>query len=447
VCAVVTLVVSDLLQRREPVRRIYPVIGRIPPLLRSLAELVRLDMSRDGPFTHEQLLEIRSRALTGISKSSFGTRLDPAASDNMTIAVSVLPAPEARVEPVEIGGSIGRRGLFVPVLNFGALGYGPVNERVIETFGIAAREVGCLQDTGEDGLTRFHLDGGASLLWQVSTGYWGCRDEVGRFSPDAFREAATHPAIAAIELKLSQGAKPGAGGLLPASKNTPKVADILGVMPNTDIVSPQRHTAFNELADMLRFLTRLSDLSDGRPVGIKLCIGSAVAAGELVAAMSATRIVPDFISIDGGEGGTGASASVLQDHAGLSVRAAVPLLGAALETAGLRERTRIFASGRVHDGFDVVELLALGADACFAVRAPLVAIGCVQARTCHSGHCPSGLATHNPWRMRGIVPSVQGPALARYHSTVMQDVQALLTASGLSSSSMLGPDMLERFGP
>jgi len=331
----------------------------------------------------------------------------------------------------------------MPILNFGALGFGPVNRNVIESLSIAAATVGCLQNTGEDGLTPFHLRHDARLIWQVGPGYWGCRNADGTFSREKFQTRAANPAVVAIEIKLSQGARPGAGGLMPARKNSTAVAAVLGVEPRVDIVSPARHSAFHDVPSMLRFARELRELSGGKPTGLKLCIGSASAAAEIARAIELTEAAPDFIAIDGAEGGSGASRTVLQEHAGLPIRLALPTMNDYLAAAGVRDLVALFASGIVKDGYDIVEMLALGADACFMVRAPLVAMGCVQARTCHSGSCPAGLATHNWWRARAIVPSVQGPALARYYETVIEDVVALLTAAGLSSTRDITQDILQ----
>ena len=331
----------------------------------------------------------------------------------------------------------------IPLLNFGALGFGPVSRSVIESFAIAATQTGCLQNTGEDGLTLFHQRHGAKLIWQVGPGYWGCRRPDGKFSHDAFHDKAASPAVKAVELKLSQGARPGAGGLMPARKNTNTVASVLGVEPGIDIVSPARHSEFDDVAGMLRFIGELRRLGGGKPIGIKLCVGSSGTVAALIQGVERTGVLPDFITIDGGEGGSGASRTVLQEHAGLPIRLALPLVDSMLATAGMRSAITLFAAGALKDGYDVVKMLALGADACFMVRAPLVAIGCVQARTCHSGSCPAGIATHNWWRARAIVPGVQGPALTRFHQSVLEDVGVLLKAAGLSSTREITRDILQ----
>lgn len=430
----------DRIQTREPTYRIYPIFGRLLRALRQLRAALYLPTSSEGPFSVEDLKLIRYRALTGSNYSSFGTTREMTREGfRPAVDIAVIPSRPSFVFDLEVGGTLGDHRIRIPLLNFGALGFGPVNENVIRAFGNAAAEVGCVQNTGEDGLTSFHLESGAALLWQISTGYWGCRDNDGHFADSEFQRTVRSKNVVMLEVKLSQGAKPGVGGMMPAVKNSSRVARILGVQPHIDIVSPPQHSAFSNISELLLFLKKLGQLSGGMPVGIKLCVGSESSFRVLVDGMCREGIIPDFITIDGAEGGTGAGPTVLQDHAGLPAREAVQQVDLVLRQFSLRDRTRLFAAGAIKTGFDLFELLALGADGCFFTRAPMVAIGCVQARECHLGTCPAGITTQDWWRRNAINPDAQGKQLVRYYNTVKDDLQELMMAAGLD-----GPKDIKR---
>ncbi len=429
VLLLLTLAIHDRLQTERPELRVFPIIGRVAAAYRR-----RLAGDVGYPFTRDDLVGIRARALTGSTTSSFGATRPPGVGQPV-VDLAMLPGEPAPLELVRIGDQA------IPLLNFGALGFGPVSGNTILAVGSAARAVGCLQNTGEDGATVIHEDGGARLVWQIGTGYWGCREQDGRFSLAAFADTAAMPSIELIEVKLTQGAKPGAGGLLPAVKNTPHVARILKVAPHTDVVSPPAHSAWASPEAMLEWIARLADVS-GKPVGIKMCIGSDRTAAELIRAIGLTGVAPAFITIDGAEGGSGAAPDDLQLHAGAPVDHAVCVLGRQLTDAGYRDRIRLLAAGRVHTGYDLFRLLCRGADGCFFTRAPMVAMGCLQARRCHTGNCPSGIATQERWRRSAVTPSTQGEQLARYYRTVMESYRQLLRASGRSGRSELDVDCL-----
>ncbi|WP_328899945.1 FMN-binding glutamate synthase family protein [Streptomyces sp. NBC_00441] len=439
--AVVLLATTDALQRTEPLRRVAPVIGRFAGILRWVKRYPNL-RGNVGPFNDIAAHQIRYRALSGSSESSFGAAV-PAKDLERSVAVEVFPASSTSIDPLRCGPVHSPKSFLLPRINFGALGFGPVSGLVIESVGAAARVHDCLQNTGEDGLTSHHRASGARLVWQIGTGYAGCRDAFGRFDEHAFQQTLRdYPTIVAIEVKLSQGAKPGAGGFLPAAKVTPRVARTLGVEPGRAVVSPPEHSQFDDFPSLLAFLDRLRTLSQGLPVGIKLCLGSARSAGQLAQALRVHGTPPDFIVVDGAEGGTGAAPYVLQHHAGLPARYAVPALHQALKSNGLRDQVRIIATSGAWNGFHVLEMIALGADSCYIVRAAMVAIGCISARQCHTGKCPTGIATQNPWRRRAIVPQTQGEQLSRFYGSVVDDVHALMRAAGIVSLSDLNESHL-----
>jgi glutamate synthase domain-containing protein 2 len=424
----------DRLQRREPHYRVYPILGRAAGAARWLLVALSSRSERETPFSSTEQTNIRKRAVTGSSMTAFGAMNEVGAAAP-SVDVSLLPAPLEEPFSTMVGNSSGPR-FAVPLLNFGALNFGPVSENTVRAIGIAAERVGCLQNTGEDGLTEIHRKGPARLIWQLGTGYWACRNPDGSFSPEEFTRVAALDRIALIELKLSQGAKPGLGALLPARKNTRRVARLLGVEPGKNLVSPDRNPSFGTPSEMLQFVASLVAMS-GKPVGIKLCLGSPRAAEILVEAICETDITPAFITVDGGQGGSGAAPQELLAFAGMSVDRGISTLHQALTRAGVRTQTKLFAAGKVGNGYDVFRLLCRGADACLFTRAPMIAIGCRQAMRCHVGNCPSGIATQSWWRHRAVSPLIQGTQLAAYYKTVKSGYIDLLRASGRRSAAEL----------
>ena len=428
---VVSKTVRDALQSRD-------TLARVNPLRAELMRAVRRTSHEAGPFSPEVMESIKRRAETGQDESSFGTQLSKQAySEGRIVNSALIPGDPPAIDRVRISADSERFALDVPPINLGALGYGPVNEQVIETFGIAAGQFGCLRNTGEDGLTPFHLSGGPNLIWQIGSGYWSCRSVDGSFDETRFAGLAADPRVAAVELKLTQGAKPGIGGHLPASKNTPDVAEMMSVEPYTDVEYPSRHSEFNDISGCLDFVAVLRRASGGKPIGLKTAIGGRDRAAELAQEIKRTGIAPDYLVVDGGQGGTGAAPTVLQDHAALAGLEATSAMNDALLRVGLRRRIALFGTGAVANGFDLLEFMDAGADGCFMVRAPMIAIGCDQYRLCHLGNCPNGIATHSKWRKRGVVPSVQSRGLANFLSSVERDAQVLLQAAAIPSSAMV----------
>lgn len=437
--------IYDRLQRHTPVRRVFPVLGRFARLVVPLSRRTDPSAYRAGPFSRSDVLDIRSRALTGESTASFGSPMALSSThDASVVDVALLPETPDPLTGIDLFGAAGERHN-ISLLNFGAMGLGPVSANVVRAVSFAAQEVGCHLNTGEEGLLAVHGSERENLVWQIGTGYWGCRNPDGTFSEEAFRRTVTSRAVGCIEVKISQGGKPGAGGLLPAAKNTRHVARALGVPPRTDVVSPPSHSAFHSIETMLEFVQRLAEASGGKPVGIKVCVGSRRPAHQLASAMVTTGITPAFITVDGGEGGTGASIRELQDHAGIGLTGALMMLDEELMNLDQRQRVRLFASGSVKNGFDLFRLMCLGADGCFFTRAPLIALGCVQARICHTGTCPAGIASHSAWRRSAVHPPSQGRQLARYYRTVIDGLLQLMRASGARSVEELRPDRLVRF--
>ena len=288
-------------------------------------------------------------------------------------------------------------------------------------------------------MSPYHLKHGGDVVWQVASGYFGCRDQTGHFDPAMFAEHAAHPAVKMIEIKLSQGAKPGHGGVLPAAKVTPEIAATRGVQLGQDCVSPARHSAFGTPAELMEFAAKLRDLAGGKPIGLKLCVGNPHEVFALSKAMLKTGIRLDFMVIDGGEGGTGAAPEELSDHVGMPLREGLMIARNALVGAGLKGDVRLAASGKVTSGAGVAINAALGADWCNAARAFMFSIGCIQSLKCHTGLCPTGIATQSPARQRGLVVDEKAARVARFHGATIKALHEIIVASGLDSPSDLRP--------
>jgi glutamate synthase domain-containing protein 2 len=307
---------------------------------------------------------------------------------------------------------------------------------------------GFYHNTGEGGLSSHHLDGGGDICWQIGTGYFGCRDEHGNFDPERFAKKASTPQIKLIELKLSQGAKPGHGGILPAAKVTPEIAEIRHVPIGKDVLSPPAHSAFDSPEGLCRFIGQLRELSGGKPVGFKLCLGKRREFLALCKAMLSTGIAPDFITIDGGEGGTGAAPLEFSNVLGTPLDEALIFVHNALVGVGLRRHVRIIGSGRVISGFDLAHKIAIGADLCNSARAMMFALGCIQAQKCNTNECPTGVATQDPALVRGLVVADKAARVHNFQRNTVRALMELLAAGGLSSPAELRPwHILRRISP
>lgn len=434
---IVSLAIWDRVQRANPVHRVYPVIGRIPELLRLVARMLRVTNHDGEPFTDADMVEIRRRALTATTETAFGSSRSYHDHPRQVASVSLFPGRPTCDDLISLSALNRENTICVPRLNFGALGFPPVSANTIRAISHAAKITGSLQNTGEDGL-HIHVDNSTNLrlVWQIGTGYWDCRDNNGLFDPVLFERRAAEHCVAAIEVKLSQGAKPGMGGYVPAAKNNRYVAKIVGVVPHTDITSPPEHSAFSDIRGLCAFIEKLQVLSR-KPVGLKMCAIDMETLKPLFEEFSRSGVLPNFVSIDSGDGGTGGASAELQNSAGLSVYQGVEALDKLLKEYGVRDRVTVFGSGLVKDGFDVFRLVCHGADGAFITRSAMVAMGCVQARRCNLGNCPSGIATQTRWRRTVISPQVQGRQLAAYHASILRGLFDLVRATGLNSASDL----------
>lgn len=439
----------DLRQRHHAVLYNYPVLGHLRYLLESIRPEIQQYFVEDDqggrPFDREERALVYQRAKGDIDTLPFGTR------DNLyevgaewirhSLYPSVVPPAHQRVR---IGGPDCTQPYDASLLNISAMSYGALSRNAILALNQAARAGGFYHNTGEGGISPHHLRSGGDLCWQIGTGYFGCRTLDGRFSPEAFQRHALRPEVKLIEIKLSQGAKPAHGGILPASKVSEEVSRIRGVRVGEDVISPPVHAAFDGPDGLLRFVAELRELSGGKPVGFKLCVGQPEELLELVYAMTETGITPDFITVDGGEGGTGAAPLEFSNKVGVPLEEGLVAVHKALLGAGLRERVRIISAGRITTGFHVLRHLALGADLCNAARSMMFALGCIQALKCNTNHCPTGIATQKEALQEGLDPTVKAIRVANYHRKTVGAALELIGAAGLDHPARLRPSHIVR---
>jgi glutamate synthase domain-containing protein 2 len=430
----------DTRQTRHSVLRNYPVIGH----LRFLFEFVRIEIrqyfiesdTEATPFSRLQRSLVYQRAKGESDKRPFGTQLDVGAAGYEWINHSIAPTELADHDfRVTIGAGPGSRctqPYSASVFNISAMSFGALSANAIRALNAGAKRGGFAHDTGEGSISRHHREHGGDLIWEIGSGYFGCRDEHGRFDEQRFIENARDPQVKMVELKLSQGAKPGHGGVLPGAKVTPEIAEARGVPPGVDCVSPPRHSAFATPVEMLHFLDRLRELSGGKPVGFKLCIGHPWEWFAICKAMRATDLTPDFIVVDGAEGGTGAAPQEFTDHVGAPLQEGLLLVHNTLVGLNLRDRVRIGCAGKVVSAFDIARMMALGADWCNSARGFMFALGCIQAQTCHTGMCPTGVTTQDPQRQQALVVPTKTERVHQYHQNTLKALKELVQAAGLT---------------
>ncbi|HVY31839.1 MAG TPA: FMN-binding glutamate synthase family protein [Polyangiaceae bacterium] len=451
--ALVGLGLYDMLQSKHAIRRNFPVAGR----LRYLFEAIRPEIhqyfvesnSSGRPFSRQERSLVYQRAKNVTDTLPFGTEEDVYAVGYEWMNHSLCAVHPPEVAPrVRIGGPACTQPYEAAVLNVSAMSYGALSKNAILALNKGAQLGGFYHNTGEGGLSPHHLEGGGDVCWQIGTGYFGCRDEHGNFDPVRFADKAKRSQIKMIELKLSQGAKPGHGGILPARKVTPEIAEIRHVPMGQDVLSPPTHTAFKTPVGLCQFLGELRELSGGKPVGFKLCLGKRREFLAICKAMLETGIAPDFITVDGGEGGTGAAPLEFSNVLGTPLDEALIFIHNALVGVGLRQQIRIIGSGRVISGFDLAHKIAIGADLCNSARAMMFALGCIQAQKCNTNECPTGVATQDPALVRGLVVADKAVRVKNYQHNTVRALVELLAASGLSSPAELRPwHILRRVSP
>ena len=444
IAPLVLLGVSDMFQKKHAVRRNFPLIGRG----RYLLELIRPEINQyfvesnsDGrPFSRNDRSVVYQRAKGELDTLPFGTQRDVYAPGYEWINHSLAPVhPGDADHRVLIGGSACKQPYSASVFNVSGMSYGSLSKNAVLALNAGAKMGGFAHNTGEGGLSPYHLEPGGDIIWQIGTGYFSCRSRDGSFSLDEFAKRANLPNVKMIEIKLSQGAKPGHGGILPAAKLTQEIIDIRGVVPGEDVISPPAHTAFSSPAGLLRFVGSLRDASGGKPVGFKLCVGKRHEFLGIVKAMLESGVMPDFITVDGAEGGTGAAPMEFSDSVGTPLNEGLSFVHYSLVGAGIRDKIRIIASGKVNTGFQIATKVALGAELCNAARAMMFAIGCIQALRCNSNKCPTGVATQDPELVAGLDVGDKSHRVARYHKETVRSFFEVLGAAGLNHPRDLKP--------
>jgi glutamate synthase domain-containing protein 2 len=435
----------DVQQTRHSVLRNYPVIGH----LRFLLEFIRPEMrqyfiegdNEAAPFSRQQRSLVYQRAKGDADKRPFGTQMDVGAVGYEWINHSLVPTTLATHDFRVLIGEGRAQPYSASIFNISAMSFGALSANAILALNAGAKRGNFAHDTGEGSISRYHRGddktGGGDLIWEIGSGYFGCRNTDGSFSEERFTENAIQPQVKMIELKLSQGAKPGHGGVLPGPKVTLEIAAARGVEPGVDCVSPASHSAFKTPIEMMQFIERLRTLSGGKPVGFKLCIGHPWEWFAIAKAMLATGITPDFIVVDGAEGGTGAAPVEFTDHVGAPLQEGLLLVHNTLVGLDLRKKIKLGCAGKVITAFDIARMLALGADWCNAARGFMFALGCIQAQACHTGHCPTGVTTQDPQRARALVVPTKSERVYHFHRNTLMALKELVQAAGLNDPSQL----------
>ncbi|MDB5109310.1 MAG: FMN-binding glutamate synthase family protein [Mucilaginibacter sp.] len=428
----------DLLQKRHTIERNFPVFGRLRFLMEDLRPKIYqyfIESDTNGtPFNRQNRSVIYQRAKKVDDTSPFGTELDVYQNGYEWLNHSIAAIDHSKLDlspRIIVGGPACKQPYSASVFNISAMSFGSLSQNAILALNSGAKIGNFAHNTGEGGLSHYHLQPGGDIIWQIGTGYFSCRHHDGTINYEAFAERAVLPQVKMIEIKLSQGAKPGHGGILPAAKVTPEIAKIRLVEMGEDVISPPTHTAFSNPVAMMYFIKKLRDLSGGKPVGFKLCVGHKSEFLSICKAMIKTGIYPDFITVDGGEGGTGAAPLEFANSIGMPLREALAFVYDALTGFDLKKHIKIIASGKVATGFDLVKNFALGADMCNSARGMMFALGCIQALECNSNTCPTGVATQNKSLMKGLVIEDKKTRVANFQKQTVGSAIQMIGAAGL----------------
>jgi glutamate synthase domain-containing protein 2 len=440
--------ITHALQKKHSILRNYPVIG----LFRYFFESIRPELRQyfwesdtDGtPFNRRQRSIVYQRAKNVLETVAFGMQSDPNSPGNEWVAHSVFPAKLSQKDlRVIVGNEECKHPYNLSILSISAMSYGALSKTAISALNKGAMLGNFAHNTGEGGISEYHLQGG-DLIWQIGTGYFGCRNDDGTFSPDTFALNASKKEVKMIELKMSQGAKPGHGGILPAAKNTPEIAAIRHVTPGTTVASPPAHNAFSNPIEMMQFIGQLRQLSGYKPVGFKICIGDKNEFAAICDAMVTTKIYPDFITIDGSEGGTGASPLEFTDNIGMPLYESLTFVTSTLKELGIKKHIKILAAGKIITGFDILKAISLGADACYSARGMMFALGCVQALKCNEDTCPVGIATQNPKLYGGVDVADKKVRVSQFHKNTIRATLEIMEACGFQGLQDVVPSKFFR---
>lgn len=452
---IILLGIRDILQKKHTIERNFPVVGHIRFLLETFRpEIMQYFVETDTegtPINRMFRSLIYQRAKNVNDTTPYGTKLNVYRNGYECMAHSIYPKKLESLDKdprILIGGPDCKKPYNASLLNISAMSFGALSKNAVLALNKGALNGNFAHNTGEGGISSYHLEYGGDLVWQIGTGYFGCRKEEGQFCPDTFKKQALLKSVKMIEIKLSQGAKPGHGGILPAVKNTEEIAKIRLVKPFIDILSPPYHTAFHDANGLLNFVKELRQLSEGKPVGFKLCVGDKAEFFDICKAMTKLGITPDFITVDGGEGGTGAAPVEFSNSLGLPLREGLAFVSDTLKEYGLKNDIKIIAAGKILSAFHMVRCMALGADLISVARAMMLAIGCIQALQCNSNTCPTGVTTQNKSLMKGLDVGDKSVRVGNYHKNTIHSFLELIAAAGLSDSTQIQrKHILHRMGP
>ncbi|MFY7739322.1 MAG: FMN-binding glutamate synthase family protein [Flavobacterium sp.] len=438
----------DMYQSKKTIRKNFPLLGRMRYLLEGLGPEMRqyfVETDLDGkPFNRLQRSIVYQRSKKESDSMPFGTQLDVYQDGYEWINHSIRAIPFSKGNEnskVHIGSSQCTKPYDASMFNISAMSFGSLSKNAILALNNGAKQGGFYHNTGEGGLSPYHLQGG-DVVWNIGTGYFSCRTADGKFNYNEYTKRATLDNVKMIEIKFSQGAKPGHGGILPKEKVTDEIATIRLVSKGQDILSPPTHSAFTTPLELMDFVKLLRKGSEGKPIGIKICIGNKSEFLSICKAMVETKTYLDFITVDGGEGGTGAAPQEYSDHVGMPLRDAIAFVYDALNGFGIKDQIKIIASGKVITGFDIVRTLSLGADLCNSARGMMFALGCIQALECHNNTCPTGVATQNPDLMKGLVPEEKSVRAARFQHETVKSAMDLMASAGLSHPDEVTRDVI-----
>lgn len=443
--------VADMLQTRQSIRRNFPLFGRLRYVFEDLRPKIQqyfVESDTDGaPINRIDRSVIYQRAKKQVDTTPFGTQLNVYAEGYEWMSHSIVPIDFHKIDHhprVTVGNKDCKQPYQASVLNISAMSFGSLSGNAVEALNAGAKIGGFAHNTGEGGISPHHTLHGGDLIWQIGTGYFGARDEAGNFSDEAFRKNSSREQVKMIELKLSQGAKPGHGGILPAKKNTPEIAAIRLVKPGTTVFSPPFHSAFSTPRAMILFLEKMRALSGGKPVGFKLCIGRKSEFISICKAMVDLQIYPDFITIDGGEGGTGAAPPEFSNFVGMPLLDGLAFADNMLKGFNIRHHIKLIASGKILTGFQIIRAIAIGADMCNSARAMMMALGCIQALECNKNTCPTGVATQDHELVKGLVIDDKKVRVANFHKYTLESFTELMAAAGIDNPSKLNRHQISR---
>lgn len=436
--------VYDLFQTQRNVLRVYPIWAHWRYILTSIRPMIQqyfiASNTSERPFSREQRELVYERATKTLDTLPFGTQHDVDAVGYEWMAHSLAPkVVDKAFSRITIGGPDCKKPYSASRLNISAMSYGALSRTAVRALNLGAKLGNFYHNTGEGGLSRYHLMEGGDIVFQIGTAYFGCRSTEGGFDAEKFKEKANLDVVKMIEIKLSQGAKPSHGGLLPAAKITKEISEIRNVPMGQDCLSPAAHSTFSTPEGLLKWLQELREMCGGKPVGFKLCIGSPSEFMGICKAMLSTGILPDFITVDGAEGGTGAAPVEFTNRLGTPLNEGIIFVNNCLEGIGVRDKVRVIASGKIITGFDMASKIALGADVCNSARGMLLSLGCLQSRRCNKNDCPTGITSQDPVHYRAISINAKGPHVKNFHDATLESFLEVIGACGVENPSQLKP--------